>query len=171
MSTHEFERRVAGQIRRSVLDRLTDESRTPSALRVEGQNERDAHIASVARDLEWLLNTLRTPGIEWDEFEELPRSVYGYGLPDLTSVSRDSPNAKKQLLRNVEDAIERFEPRLTDVHVQMQESEGEQFRRELRFIVQGTLHMDPSPQRLQFNGVLDYVSGAYELAEKEKRSA
>src|SRR5689334_14355637 len=108
MSTRELERRVAGQIRRSVLDRLTDESRTPSGLRVEGQSDRDAHIASVARDLEWLLNTLRTPGIEWDEFEELQRSVYAYGLPDLTSVSRDSPNAKKQLLRNVEAAIERF---------------------------------------------------------------
>ena len=30
-------------------------------------------------------------------------------------------------------------------------------------------YMDPSPQRLQFNGLLDYVNGAYELDEKEKR--
>jgi type VI secretion system protein ImpF len=169
MSTRELERRVAGVIRRSVLDRLTDESKTPSGLRVEGQSEREAHIASVARDLEWLLNTLRTPGIDWESYEELPRSTYGYGLPDLTSVSRDSSNAKNQLLRNVEDVIERFEPRLRDVHVEMQESEGEQFRRELRFVVKGTLLMDPSPQRLQFNGLLDYVNGAYELDEKEKR--
>lgn len=169
MSTRELERRVAGQIKRSVLDRMTDESRTPAGLRVEGQSDREAYIASVARDLEWLLNTLRTPGIDFDDYEEMARSTYGYGLPDLTSVSRDSPNAKKQLLRNVEDAIERFEPRLRDVHVEMIESEGEQFRRELRFVVQGTLLMDPSPQRLQFNGLLDYVSGAYELAEKEKR--
>ena len=171
MSTRELERRVAGQIRRSVLDRLTDDSRTPTGLRVEGQSDRERYIASVARDLEWLLNTLRTPGIDWGSYEELPRSVYGYGLPDLTSVSRDSPSAKQQLLHDVEVAIERFEPRLRDVHVEMQESEGEQFRRELRFVVQGTLLMDPSPQRLQFNGVLDYVSGAYELAEKEKRGA
>jgi type VI secretion system protein ImpF len=171
MSTRELERRVAGQIRRSVLDRLTDDSRTPTGLRVDGLSERDAYIASVARDLEWLLNTLRTPGIDWEAYDEVPRSVYGYGLPDLSSVSRDSPHAKQQLLRNVEDAIARFEPRLRDVHVEMRESEGEQFRRELRFVVQATLLMDPSPQRLQFNGMLDYMSGAYELAEKEKSGA
>jgi type VI secretion system protein ImpF len=170
MSTSEMERRVAtGQIRKSLVDRLTDPSRTPSALRVEGRGQREEYIASVARDLEWLLNTLRVPGIPLEEFEELPRSVYGYGLPDLTSISRDSPDAKRQLLRNVEDVIARFEPRLRDVRIEMLESDGEQFRRELRFVVQGTLMMDPSPQRLVFNGVLDYVSGAYELGEKENR--
>lgn len=173
MTTRELERRVVGQIRRSLVDRLTDDARTPAALRVEGMGEKERYIASVARDLEWLLNTLRTPNIDFDAFEELPRSVYAYGLPDLTSINRDNTDAKRQLLRNVEEVIDRFEPRLRDVRIELVESDGEQYRRELRFVVQGTLMMDPSPQRLMFNGVLDYVSGAYELggtAEKEKRS-
>jgi len=171
MTTRELERRVVGQVRKSIVDRLTDHRHTPSGLRPEPAGEKEEYIASVARDLEWLLNTLRHPDIEFDAFDELRTSVYAYGMPDITSLNRDSPDAKRHLLRSVEQAIERFEPRLRDVRVDLVESEGEQFRRELRFYVQGTLMMDPAPRRLVFNGLLDYVSGTYELGDREPRGA
>jgi type VI secretion system protein ImpF len=96
--------------------------------------------------------------------EELRHSMYLYGLPDLTSLSRDDPSARLQLLRRVEATIALFEPRLKDVHIAMTETEGEQRKRELRFVVEGTLVMDPTPEQVVFDTVLNFSSGEYEVA-------
>ena len=46
--------------------------------------------ASLRRDLEWLLNTRRTPEAVGREFQELEQSLYNYGVPDLTAINRES---------------------------------------------------------------------------------
>src|SRR5205807_2058192 len=115
------------------------------------------------RDLEWLLNTRRIPIAAPDELEELGRSTYHYGLPDVTSISRDSHEARDRLLRRVEDAITMFEPRLANVNIAVVEMEGEEHRRELRFHVEGTLLVDPTPEQVIFDTVLHFASGAYEV--------
>lgn len=160
MTKREIERTVQG----SLLDRLTDFEPKSN---VEG---RIGYLESVRqfknglqRDLEWLLNTRRIPIAAPEELEDLQRSVYHYGLPDLTSVSRDSPEARDRLLRRVEDAIAAYEPRLANVNIVMMEMEGEQHRRELRFHVQGTLLMDPTPEQVVFDTVLHFASGEYEV--------
>lgn len=162
MTKREIERTVQG----SLLDRLTDHEPKSN---VEG---RTGYLESVRqfksglqRDLEWLLNTRRIPLTAPEELEELQRSVYHYGLPDLTSISRDSPEARDRLLRRVEDAIAIFEPRLANVNIVMMEmeGEGEQHRRELRFHVEGTLLMDPTPEQVAFDTVLHFASGEYEV--------
>ena len=52
-------------------------------------------------------------------------SLYNFGVPDITSLSRDSPDARPQLLRQVEDALAIFEPRLANVRISLVEMEGE----------------------------------------------
>jgi type VI secretion system protein ImpF len=160
MSKREIERTVQP----SVLDRLTDyEPRNSSEGRV-GYLESTRHFKNgLQRDLEWLLNTRRIPVPAPEELEELSRSVYHFGLPDLTSISRDSHEARDHLLRRVEDAIAIFEPRLTNVRIGVVEMEGEQHRRELRFHVEGTLLMDPMPEQVVFDTVLHFASGQYEV--------
>src|SRR5690242_7427452 len=161
MTKREIERAVLP----SLLDRLTDyEPRNNSEGRV-GYLEPVRHYkAGLQRDLEWLLNTRRIPVTAPEEFEELTRSVYHYGLPDLTSISRDSHEARDRLLRRVEDLIAMFEPRLENVSISVVEMEGEQHRRELRFHVEGTLLMDPTPEQVVFDTVLHFASGEYEVA-------
>ena len=161
MTKREIERTVQG----SLLDRLTD---VEPKSNVEG---RVGYLESVRqfknglqRDLEWLLNTRRIPVSAPEELAELQRSVYHYGLPDLTSISRDSPEARDRLLRRVEDAIATYEPRLANVNIVMLEMEGEQHRRELRFHVEGTLLMDPTPEQVVFDTVLHFASGEYEIS-------
>jgi type VI secretion system protein ImpF len=162
MAKSEIERTVLP----SLLDRLTDPDPRSSA---------DPHVTfaesirrfktSLQRDLEWLLNTRRIPEeVPEDWFEQLPRSVYYYGIPDITSLSRDSRDSKTILLRDVEDAIATFEPRLTDVRIAIVEAEGEQFRRELRFHIEATLRMDPTPEQVVFDTVLNFASGEYDIA-------
>jgi type VI secretion system protein ImpF len=160
VTKREIERTVQG----SILDRLTDYDPKSN---VEG---RIGYLESVRqfkiglqRDLEWLLNTRRIPVLAPEQFEEVTQSVYHYGLPDITSISRDSPDARERLLRRVEDAIALFEPRLANVRISIAELEGEKRRRELRFHVEGTLLMDPSPEQVVFDTVLHFASGDYEV--------
>jgi type VI secretion system protein ImpF len=91
-------------------------------------------------------------------------SLYDYGIPDITSFSRDAAESKARLLRYVEDALAMFEPRIAGLRISIAEQEGEQHRRELRFEVEGTLMMDPTPERVVFDTVLHFASGDYEVA-------
>ena len=110
-----------------------------------------------------MFNTRCTPRPALVELEELGRSLYHFGLPDVTSISRDSHEARDRLLRRVEDAITLFEPRLANVNISVVEMEGEQHRRELRFHVEGTLLMDPTPEQVVFDTVLHFASGEYQV--------
>ena len=161
MTRREIERTVQP----SLLDRLTDyEPRNPSSEGRVGYLESVRQFkVGLQRDLEWLLNTRRIPDTAPEEFEELTKSVYHYGLPDLTSISRDSHEARDRLVRRVEDLITMFEPRLENVSISVVEMEGEQHRRELRFHVEGTLLMDPTPEQVIFDTVLHFASGEYEV--------
>ena len=162
MAKSEIERTVQP----SLLDRLTDADPRSSADQTITLSESVRRFkASIQRDLEWLLNTRRIPEpMPEDWFEQLPRSVYYYGIPDITSLSRDTRESRMIVLRDVEDAIATFEPRLTDVHIDVVEVEGEQFRRELRFHIEATLRMDPTPEQVVFDTVLNFASGEYDVA-------
>ena len=79
-------------VTQSVLERLID--RDPGASQeaapTRGQSVRLLK-ASVRRDLEWLLNTRQTPEPATDEYPELTKSLFNYGLPDFTALSFDNP--------------------------------------------------------------------------------
>ncbi len=87
MAKSEIERTVQP----SILDRLTDEDPRSSAdPRITYAESLRKFKEGVQRDLEWLLNTRRTPMPAGDEFEELRNSLYHYGVPDITSMSREN---------------------------------------------------------------------------------
>ena len=163
MAKREIERTVQP----SVLDRLTDESpRTSADSRITYAESLRMFKAAVQRDLEWLLNTRRIVEAATEDFEELHKSVYNYGMPDITSLSRDSVSSRKQLLRQVEQTLAIFEPRLANVRVSMVEVEGEALHRELRFVVEATLKLDPTPEQVMFDTVLHFSSGQIDVAGK-----
>jgi type VI secretion system protein ImpF len=160
MARTELERTV----QQPLLDRLIDlepRLRGESAMTM-AQSVRQLK-ASVRRDLEWLLNTRRIADPLPDHLDETERSLYMYGLPDITSMSRDATGVRPKLLRQVERAIAIFEPRLARVRVSLVETEGENHRRELRFLIEGTLRMDPNPEQVVFDTVLEFSSGEYQV--------
>lgn len=160
MSKREIERTVQP----SLLDRLTDENpRTAGDPRVSyGESLRQFKI-SVQRDLEWLLNTRRTPAPAPEGFGQLASSLYNYGVPDITSLSRDSADSRARLRAQVEEALALFEPRLADVQIAIVEVDGETRRRELRFVVEATLRLDPTPEQVVFDTVLHFSSGQIDV--------
>ena len=149
-------------IRPSVLDRLLDDE-SELAERALGWDASVGVLKRVVRrDLEWLLNTRRTPEPAPEHLPEVRHSLFHYGLPDITSLSRDSAEDRRLLLQQIEEAIALFEPRLADVRVVPVET-GTGAERELRFRVEGMLRMEPNPERVSFDTVLEVSSGEYEV--------
>ena len=159
MARGELERTV----QQSLLERLTDdEPQERSDLPPSWAESVRRLKASVHRDLEWLLNTRRTTDEIPEGLGEVQHSVYCYGLPDLSSMSRESAQTRGRLLRSVEDAIATFEPRLANVRVRLAE-EVDDPRRRLHFVIEAMLRMDPNPEPIVFDTTLDIASGAYHV--------
>jgi type VI secretion system protein ImpF len=151
-------------VQQSVLDRLidTEPDSGVDAPRTHAQSVRDLKRA-VRRDLEWLLNTRRTIVPVASELREVARSVFTYGLPDISSLGAESIDSRDWLRRQIESAIALFEPRLTGVSVSFGEA-AESGRRELRFVVDAVLQMDPNPEQVTFDTVFEVSSAKFEVA-------
>lgn len=148
----------------SLLDRLTDEQ--PSLLAdhttTREASERAFRI-SVQRDVEFLLNTRRTMVTAGVNFPELMRSVHQYGLPDTSGLSFSNIEGRQQLTDNIADTLRRFEPRLNNITVRL--SDARQLSSpQVRFSISATLRMDPSPEQIVFDTVLEIASGEYDVA-------
>jgi type VI secretion system protein ImpF len=148
-------------VQQSVLDRLIDldpgrEAENPPT---RSQSVRALKTA-VRRDLEWLLNTRATVQQPPESYDELRHSVYVYGLSDLTGLSGDNPDDRIKLQRMIERAIATFEPRLSHVKV-IEAPPPDERVRQVRFLIQASLKMDPSPEQVVFDTVLDLSRGQY----------
>jgi type VI secretion system protein ImpF len=118
--------------------------------------------AALRRDLEWLLNTRQIPGGIPEAFPGLEGSLYGYGLPDVSNLNANSSRDRTRLLRMLENTVSAFEPRLSGVRVSVVDS-GSNNGRQLRFQIEGLLLMDPSPELISFDTVLQLSSGEYQI--------
>jgi type VI secretion system protein ImpF len=160
MSTRELEPTV----KQSVLDRLIDnaplERQDPPLPWADSVRRLRA---AVRRDLEWLLNTRRIINTANANQLEVQNSVYHYGLPDVTSLSGDSPDTPILLARQMEECIAMFEPRLAAVRVTSSDTVGDSQHR-IRFVIEALLKMDPDPERVMFDTVLEVTSGDFEVA-------
>ncbi|MGI9628437.1 MAG: type VI secretion system baseplate subunit TssE [Longimicrobiales bacterium] len=154
MSADKFERTVKA----SVLDRLIDHEPRQSSdpTLTQAQSER-AFRASVLRDVEWLLNTRSTAAEIPEGLEELRQSVFNYGLSDLSSLPAGEAKTRQRLRRHIEDALRTFEPRLVEVRVAVADTDATE--RRVRFTIEGMLDMDPNPERIMFDSVVEVSSG------------
>jgi type VI secretion system lysozyme-like protein len=139
--------RTAG-IHHSLLDRLIGlpdgrsqprvprASRTQREERIRRQVEEEARrshrqagtldwiIAAVKEDLRCLLSASRPIAFEKvAPADPIHRSLLTYGLSDLSDRTPPEIAAKDLLPAAIRDAIARFEPRLVDVHVQLEKGQ------------------------------------------------
>ncbi len=146
----------------SVLDRLIDtEPNSPADAPIgRSQSLRQLRTA-IRRDLEWLLNTRRNPEAVTERSSELSKSLYNYGLPDLSNLGIHAIADQNRLLWMMEACLEVFEPRIMATRVVL-EPVGTNTRI-LRFQIQGLLKIDPAPERVTFDTVLELTKGEYEV--------
>ncbi|MEW5801050.1 MAG: type VI secretion system baseplate subunit TssE [bacterium] len=150
-------------IQASILDRLLDFEpevrQEPVQRRVVGFEQGKA---AVIRDLENLLNTKSTILVIPPVYREVSRSLLVYGVRDYTSQNPKSIAVKKQLRQNLEETIARFEPRLRNVTVHVEEGATEN-ERSVKFRITGLLILDPFTAPVVFDTLFDINRGEYTI--------
>ena len=147
-------------VRQTILDRLTqDDAAEPRSWEASVELLK----SNLLRDLEKLLNTRQTGERLGPEHAEVERSIFTYGLPDFASLSAEAAATPSRLLRAIEEEIERFEPRLDDVRISLGDPEDGITRR-MSFVIEATLRVDPEPERVEFDTVLEMDSGQIKIS-------
>ena len=147
-------------VRESVLDRLLDDE--PEIRHHDPPpRARDAMarlFQAVRRDLEWLLST-RLTWVDDDLLasEYASRSVAAYGLADFSHEAPAHIDTRLHLKRAIEEAIARFEPRLTRVVVTPEPPVPHE--RALRFRIDAVLRVDPVREPVVFDTVVESGGG------------
>lgn len=144
-------------VTQSVLDRVTAVEDWPAT---RSQSLR-FFKESLKRDLEWLMNTRQPPMMELAKYPLAKASVLNYGLPDITSLGLASASDHRRLRLAIETCISNYEPRLMDVRVTLEGSDTAD--RRLRFHIEGNMKLDPAPEEVSFDTVLDLASGEYRV--------
>jgi type VI secretion system protein ImpF len=158
--------RIDNEIRvsRSVLDRLIDLEPRMSQEPPRTVSTSLAELKqAVRRDLEWLLNSRSFYDSGDGGLEESVKSVAFYGLPDFTGVSPNSSVERARMTDAIQAAIRNFEPRFTNVQVSLEPISN--LDRILKFRIQATLDIEPVPEAIVFDTVLQMGSGNFEVRE------
>lgn len=149
----------------SVLDRLLDfeprNSSEPPKSRSKSLRELKQ---SIRRDLEWLLNTRRSVIEIADNLEETNNSMAVFGLKDLTGISVKSLEEQSRLIKEVERTLKTFEPRFLNLKVSLNPVENTD--KNLQFRIEALLNIEPSPEPIAFDTILELGSGDFEVKEK-----
>ncbi len=154
----------AVRVTASVLDRLLDFEPKASQDAPKSRSKSLRELKqSVRRDLEWLFNTRSYIGEIDEKLEETPNSVVAFGLPDFTGISVRSHLELKSLRQSIETAIKNYEPRFLDVKVTLEPINNSD--RILNFKVEAFLNIEPSPEPIVFDTVLELGSGDFEVKE------
>jgi len=134
-------------IKHSVLDRLIGADRKWDGTRPKNWNESlDLVKKSLLRDLQWILNTRQISEPIGEHFELLSKSVINFGLPDITALSADSSETPARTLSNP----------------------GGSKDRRVQFLIEAELNLDPDPQRIEFDTVLEVSSGKFAVSSHQE---
>ena len=146
----------------SLLDRLTDDDlkRSGELHLTRSQSIRKLRDA-VRRGLESLLNT-RQPVDPAPDGSELDDSLFMYGLPDITSLSVANIRDRQRLAQAIQAAVVKFEPRIANPRVNLVMSADDKVPM-LHFAIEGMLRIDPNPEHVSFDTVLELANGEYKV--------
>jgi type VI secretion system protein ImpF len=142
-----------------VLERLMGQESAPA-----GRTGLEQLKDSVARDLEALLNTRLGVAIDaFDAHPEARASILGYGLVDFAAFSLSSSEDRAAICASLKDAIERHEPRLTEVAATFEANGGGVNR--LQFTIHARLRLAGGFEPVDFNAVLQPSSLHYTISK------
>jgi type VI secretion system protein ImpF len=150
-------RAIETLVTQSILERLSTVEDWPATRAQSLRLLRE----SMKRDMEWLLNTRRSVIAGIHEYEAVNRSVLQFGLIDTSSLSLSSTIDHKRLQMALQQCIDDFEPRLQNTRVTIETDDLK--RRQLRFHIEGQIRLDPAPEEITFDTVLDLSSGEYSV--------
>jgi type VI secretion system protein ImpF len=126
--------------------------------------------ACVLRDLTWLLNTEQLSGqsdgaidraaFDIEAYPHAAASVVNFGIPALAGRTAIDPEV---VARDLEQAIQRFEPRLRAGTVRVRPVAEAQVGHLIAFDIEAVLWSQPVPLRLLMRTLIDLETGAASL--------
>lgn len=149
----------------SVLDRLLDDN--PREI-LESHNQQTVDLTrlkrAVARDIEALLNS-RSIDLDGDveRFPQARDSMIDFGITDLSSLSLLDPGDRSYLRDKIRITVERHEPRLGNVRVNLEAPTGTE--RMLSFRVDAILKVLPTRPPVSFDATLHLSSNSCHIRE------
>ena len=146
-----------------LLDRLIDDA--PDAKQDPPLSAAEALALlrrSVRRDIESLLNSRRRWRSWPGGYEELALSPIGYGISDFAAGAFNDPGQRDRLCRQIEDTIQRFEPRLAQVRV-IQIDTGNTLDSTLRLRIEALLRAEPAPEPIAFDTLVDAATAEVQV--------
>ncbi len=147
----------------SLLDRLVDLDPEAGHESVQFRLADFNHIQTlVKRDLENLLNTRCGLAEKSKTYPETFRSVLYYGLRDYSADTPGSIGVRDKMIKDVERAIQRFEPRIKNVKVRLDIDDDTQ--RSLSFQISGLLVVDPIREPVTFDSYYDPIKKGYVIS-------
>lgn len=137
----------------SLWERLFEDTPDPAQDRIRHRAQRlREYRRSVMQDVRNLLNTRQTGPAVPPVYRHVLNSLRTFGLPDVTSLSLRNKSHQSFLRLELENTLRKFEPRLAAVTVTL---EPEETGLTLRFHVQALLRMDPEPELISFETLLE----------------
>ncbi len=113
--------------------------------------------ASVLRDRAWMLKARQ--GVDPLEAADPKRAAHPlqgtlarFGLPDITHLDLEQEPDRRILQRWIKEAVRAFEPRLSEVEVEVSSNQAATAPHRATFSVTAKLRVEPSPERLSFDG-------------------
>ena len=137
----------------SFLDKLFDDEPHLPASPAMRQLSLEELKATVARDVEAILNTrIALTEHELLALPECRKSVLTYGLNDFAGLSLASHYDRTFICKSIQQAIERHEPRLQQVAVTLEMNQ--QSTNALYFAIQALLVVHPAEEPVSFDAML-----------------
>ena len=148
----------------SIIDRLIDyePKNSREAPKSRSQSLKELKQA-VRRDVEWLLNTKIAHDEIPEGLKEVNESLATYGLRDFVGMSSKDADQRSELLKSVEQALRKFEPRFLNLKVTVKDLDT--LERGVRFQIEGNLRLEPTPEPIVFDTVLQMGTGDFEVKE------
>ena len=117
---------ISFDYRGSLFDRLIDdepyvEEVSPSLLTLNLEEIK----FSIYREISWLLNS--NSSHRQEELDKQDRTCVNYGFPDFSCLFPDSTVDRKKLSKIVAETISKYEPRLSNIEVEVREGEEDSF--------------------------------------------
>jgi type VI secretion system protein ImpF len=153
--------RLRDRLQPALLDRLTNHGNAEAPRTMSSRELRRC----VRRDLEWLLNTVNLESIEdLSDFPQVASSVVNYGVPGLSgrTLATMEPEGIAGLIRL---AIQRFEPRLSQVRVVHEPVAYGADEQGIAFRIEAELWGNPQPQRMEMRTSFDVDSRQVAIAD------
>jgi type VI secretion system protein ImpF len=152
-----------------LLDKLFDDDPhlpAPTAVRQLSVEELKA---SVARDLESILNTrIAFTEHQLATLPECRRSILTYGLNDFAGLSLASHYDRMFICKSIQQAIERHEPRLQRVGVSLDLNETSTST--LNFAIQALLVVHEAHEPVSFDAMLQPSTLQYSVARARSKT-